>query len=102
MNALSRGTPKNTPTTARFGARSEHKASGGEIACRCGGPLVAVVDSRPSVIGASNTPVVRRRRKCSQCGQRTTTIEVTEDFLVDCRAEILRSIAMQIIGGEIK
>lgn len=90
------------PTVAPLGAKAAHKAAGGELRCICGGDLVGVMDSRPSVIGLDCEPVVRRRRHCDRCGERTTTLEIREDYFAQFRAETLKEIALRIISGEIK
>lgn len=47
--------------------------------CKCGGQM-RVLDSRPTTFFGGHA--VRRRRCCSKCGERATTIEVTRDNLL--------------------
>ena len=43
-----------------------------------GAPKLETIESRPVVIGATNT--TRRRRKCPVCNNRFSTIEVPAEF----------------------
>ncbi len=94
-------TPQS-PTLARIGQRAAHRATGNKLVCDCGGGLNAVVDSRVSVMGADDEPIIRRRRKCSTCGKFSVTIELKEEFIATFRAEVLKELAIRIIAGDLK
>lgn len=57
------------------------------ICIRCESPT-KVIDSRPLYDGRTKTSRVRRRRECTQCGQRFTTFE-THDTRESVRFSVL-------------
>ena len=94
----------NTPTTARHGKKKAliEQDTTNRLTCPgCGGELRNIVDSRPTFIGATDQPVIRRARRCMKCGERHATIEVSEAFLQTYRKQFLKEIAIKIISGEI-
>lgn len=53
----------------------------GKMVCpHCGGPLDFIKDSRPEILFGFK--VVERRRQCSECKKRSTTVEMTEADMV--------------------
>ena len=88
-------------TKAKRGARAAHISvtTANRLVCECGGDLRHTMDSRPTVIGAMATPIVRRQRRCDTCGKRSATIEMTEADLQKYHRELLKEIAVKIIAG---
>ena len=92
----------NGPSTAKMFHKKLHIAGGGFLRCSCGGDLDSVKASRPSVVGATSEPTIRRRRECAKCCEKSTTIEVSENVFLAFREETLKEIAVRIIAGEIR
>lgn len=70
--------------------------NGRHMNCLCGGDLDAVTDSRPRlhpVLGQ----VVARRRKCSKCGERTSTYEVIEDAVESIRRNVAKELMSKLL-----
>lgn len=63
----------------------------------CGGSLAMVTDSRP-VESFQGMRAIRRRRKCSACGEQHTTIEIPEEAFVGTKRTIAKNIATEILG----
>ncbi len=61
----------------------------------CGGNCGTVKDSRPNEV--YGIPTIRRRRRCDNCGQNTTTFEVPEPFLGKMRAEIAKEMVVSLL-----
>lgn len=60
-------------------ARSTDLGNRNHLDCPdCGGPLQYTKDSRLSSMPDGTTKMVKRRRECSNCGTRHSTIECTE------------------------
>lgn len=94
--------------TKQFDLSVQHKTGDGICCPICGSASNGVTDSRPAMLGAAITSI-RRRRKCSDCGKRFTTFEVTEvvmerldavanDRRIPSRREIIRACIMQLEG----
>jgi transcriptional regulator NrdR family protein len=75
-------TTTRAPQGARAEARSTDLGSRNHLTCpACGGSLRLTTDSRLSTLADGETKIVRRRRRCEDCGERHSTIEVTEATL---------------------
>lgn len=66
---------------------------------KCGGRLTYVKESRPFFLGHTQSLGIRRRRVCSGCSERSTTIEVVADDFTKEQREILRAAVANILAG---
>lgn len=75
------------------GAKRE---TGGGVKCpKCGGEMLAVVESRPAVVVGVGT--IRRRRSCAECGDRMTTFEISEHRLLTMKTDIAKAMTESLM-----
>ena len=70
--------------------------NGQHMKCPCGGDLDAVTDSRPRQHKELGQ-IVARRRKCSTCGERTSTFEVHEGAVENIRREMAKTLMSRLL-----
>ena len=72
--------------------------NGQSIKCQCGGDLATVVDSRAR-LHKEFGQIISRRRKCSKCGERSTTFEVHEDTIEGIRRGAAKALLSKLLEG---
>ena len=72
--------------------------NGHSMKCHCGGDLDAVMDSRPRM-HKDLGQIIHRRRKCSECGEKTGTIEIPEGMIETIRRDMAKTLLSKLLEG---
>lgn len=70
--------------------------NGYSMKCACGGDLYTVVDSRPRK-HKDFGQIIARRRKCSVCGERTSTLEIREDVVDKIHHDVAKGLLTKLL-----
>lgn len=65
--------------------------------CECGGSLERVKDSRPAEVPVFGL-VIRRRRECTSCNARTSTVEIIEGDIDKVKKDLAKQMTLKLIG----